>query len=407
MTEVFLGTGVFVSFVLVLVAAVLGARAFLIPSRQVTIRLNGDREITARTGNKLLGVLADSGLAIPSACGGSGTCGQCRVQIVKGRSPALPTETSLLSRGDIAQGFRLACQTILRRSMEVSIPDSMLRAQSWTCPVVSSRTIAPMIREIVLELPEDAEFSFDPGAFVMVTAPAYDLKFSDYSIASEHRAAWESMGLGGLQAFSRSAASRAYSIANSATDSAGRIVLLIRLALPPPDQPELPPGVVSSWLFGLEAGDSVPVSGPFGSFAAQDTGREMVFIGGGVGMAPLRAIISDQLLRHQTQRRMSFWYGARSRVDLFYESEFRMLEAKYPNFQWFPALSDPTPDDDWQGETGFIHEVALRKYLSAHPAPHDCEYYLCGPPLMIRAVLAMLDDLGVDPDHIFNDDFGG
>ena len=407
MTEVVLGTAVFVGFVLVLVTLVLAARAYLMSSRQVTIRLNGNRDIKARTGNKLLSELADDGLAIPSACGGVGTCGQCRVQVVAGRTAALQTEIALLSRKDIAEGVRLACQTTLRDDMAISVPESMLQAQSWVSRVVSSRTIAPMIREIVLELPEGAAFFFTPGGFIMATAPAYSLKFADYSIAPEHQSAWDGMGLGTLSSSSKAEKSRAYSIANGATETPGRIVLLIRLALPPPDRPDLPPGIVSSWLFGLDAGDSVTVSGPFGSFAAQDTDREMVFIGGGVGMAPLRAIISDQLEHHRTQRRMSFWYGARSRVDLFYETEFSNLQAEYPNFRWEAALSDPTRDDNWHGEKGFIHEVALRGYLSTHPAPHDCEYYLCGPPLMIRAVLAMLDDLGVDPDHIFNDDFGG
>ncbi len=407
MTEVLLGTGVFVGFILVLVTMVLFARAILIPLRQVTIRLNGNREIQAKIGNKLLTELADDGLTIPSACGGVGTCGQCRVQIVGRHSPALQTETALLSRSDIARGFRLACQTTLRDDIAVTIPDSMLHAQKWSCQVVSSRTVAPMIRELVLALPEGAEFSFVPGSFAMVAAPPYDLKFSDYDVAQEHQTAWDGMGLAGLRASSQTEESRAYSIANSATVPCGRVVLLIRLALPPPDRTDLPPGVVSSWLFGLDAGDNIAVSGPFGTFAAQDTDREMVFIGGGVGMAPLRAIISDQLENRKTQRKISFWYGARSRIDLFYEKEFSSLQERYPNFQWSAALSDPAPDDDWQGERGFIHEVALQAYLSAHPAPHDCEYYLCGPPLMIRAVLAMLDDLGVDPDHIFNDDFGG
>lgn len=407
MTEVFLGSAIFVCIVLLLVAMVLTTRAFLMPLRNVMIRVNGRQEITAQTGNKLLSVLADGGLAIPSACGGAGTCGQCRVQVMEGRTPALQIETALLSRRDIADGFRLACQTTLRDDMSISLTESMLQAKLWVCRVASSRPIAPMIREIVLDLPDGAEFSFTPGAFVMVEAPAYDLRFANYTVAPEYQTAWNGMGLGALTASSKAEVSRAYSIANTAGEAAGHIVLLIRLALPPPDRPDVPPGVVSSWLFGLGEGASVSVSGPFGTFAAQDSDREMVFIGGGVGMAPLRAIISDQLERQGTTRKMSFWYGARSRVDLFYEQEFEKLQAKYLNFCWTAALSDPAPDDDWQGETGFIHEVALRLRLAAHPTPYDCEYYLCGPPLMIRAVLAMLDDLGVDPGQIFNDDFGG
>ncbi|HUS55591.1 MAG TPA: NADH:ubiquinone reductase (Na(+)-transporting) subunit F [Thermohalobaculum sp.] len=407
MTEVFLGSAVFVGIVLMLVGMVLAARAVLMPSGNVTVRVNGRQDITARAGNKLLSALADGGIAIPSACAGAGTCGLCRVQVIEGRTSALRTEAALLSRRDIADGVRLACQTTLRDKMSVSLPESLLQAKAWNCAVVSSRTVAPIIREIVLALPDGAEFTFTPGAFVQVEAPAYALRFSEYTIAPEHQAAWDGMGLSALASASSGGVSRAYSIANSAGDDDERIVLLIRLALPTPDRPGLPPGIVSSWLFGLRAGDSISVSGPFGTFAAQDSDREMVFIGGGVGMAPLRAIISDQLERPGTTRKMSFWYGARSRVDLFYEREFDRLQAAHPNFHWAAALSDPASGDDWRGETGFIHEVALRCHLAAHPAPHECEYYLCGPPLMIRAVRAMLDDLGVDPDRIFNDDFGG
>lgn len=407
MSEVVLGSVVFIVIVLALSVLVLIARTMLLPSGPVTVRINDGQDIQARAGDRLLTALADSGIAVPSACGGSGTCGQCRVHISDGRGAALPTEAAILSRAELASGLRLACQTTLRADLSVTLPDSMLTARSWDCTVVSSRTIAPIIREIVLAPSGDAPFTFLPGAFVSVEAPAYDLKFADYEIAPEHRAAWDQQGLDALWARGRGGVSRAYSIANWAVEDAGRIVLLVRLALPPPNRPDAPPGIVSSWLFGLRAGDGLSLTGPFSSFAAQDSAREMVFIGGGVGMAPLRAIISDQLERQHTTRKMSFWYGARSRVDLFYEQEFERLQAEYPNFRWTAALSDPPPGDDWQGETGFIHEVALRGGLATHPAPHDCEYYLCGPPMMIKAVLAMLDDLGVGRDRIFNDDFGG
>ncbi len=406
MTEVLLGSLVFVTIVLLLATSVLVARVLLIPSKPVTITLNQDRTITAQSGTKLLTALGDAGISIPSACGGAGTCGQCRVQIVNGPPVVAQTETALLSRRDLAQGLRLACQTTLRADMSIVLPDTVLDAKTWDCRVASSRTIAPLIREIVLEVPKDEPFTFTPGAFVTVTAPAYDMRFADYDIAPEHQAAWDEMELDGLTASSKSPETRAYSIATPASDTQGHIVLLIRLALPPQGLTDCPPGIVSSWLFGLRAGDSVTLSGPFGTFAAQDNDREMVFIGGGVGMAPLRAIITDQLDNKQTTRKISFWFGARSLVDLFYEEEFERLENAYPNFNWTAALSDPTPDDDWHGETGFIHEVALRSGLARHPAPHNCDYYLCGPPPMIKAVLAMLDDLGVDPDRIFNDDFG-
>ncbi|WP_146590150.1 NADH:ubiquinone reductase (Na(+)-transporting) subunit F [Puniceibacterium confluentis] len=407
MSEVVLGSAVFILIVLVLSGLVLLARTILLPSGPVTIRINDRKDIRARASDRLLTALADNGIAVPSSCGGIGTCGQCRVQITDGSRPPLPTEAALLSRAEIASDLRLACQTTLRSDMSVTLPESMLAAHSWDCTVVSSRTIAPIIREIVLAPTGDEPFTFTPGAFVQIEAPRYELSFADYEIGAEHRAAWEQQGLGALRARSKGGVSRAYSIANNAVADAGRIVLLVRLALPPPDAPDAPPGVVSSWLFGLRAGDKISVTGSFSSFAAQESEREMIFIGGGVGMAPLRAIITDQLERRNTTRKMSFWYGARSRVDLFYEDEFERLEARHPNFRWTVALSDPGPDDDWRGETGFVHEVALRGGLEAHPAPHDCEYYLCGPPMMIKAVLAMLDDLGVGRDRIFNDDFGG
>ncbi len=407
MTEAALGSVVFVAIVLMLVAVVLAARLVLMPRGQVTIRVNDRTQITAPMGAKLLAALAEAGVSIPAACGGVGTCGQCRIEVVAGGTAALPIEAALLSRRDIARGTRLACQTTLRGDLSARVPEGLLLAQTHSCRVLSSRTVAPLIREIVLALPEGAGFEFTPGAFVMIAAPPHALRYSDYLIAAEYRAAWDRMGLNALTSKSREPVSRAYSIASNASEAAGRITLLIRLVLPPPGRPDLPPGIVSSWLFGLSEDDPVSVSGPFGTFAAQETDREMVFIGGGAGMAPLRAIITDQLERRGSGRKISFWYGARSRLDLFYEPEFDRLQAEHPGFHWTAALSEPAPEDDWHGETGFIHEVVLRRYLAAHPAPHECEYYLCGPPLMIRAVLAMLEDLGVEPERIFNDDFGG
>ena len=406
MMDVYLGIAVFVSIVLLLAMSVLAARAVLLPSRPVTLTLNQNRDIVTKSGSKLLSALSSAGISIPSACGGAGTCGQCRVQIEDWPPNAVQTEIASLSRRDIADGVRLACQTTLRGNMSIVLPDTMLAAKTWECRVASSKTIAPLIREIVLKLPEDTSFNFTPGEFVMVNAPAYKLQFTDYNIAWEHKPAWDEMELNDLTSSNAKEETRAYSIATHANDKGGQITLLIRLALPPQDQSGIPPGIVSSWLFGLRAGDDVTVAGPFGTFAAQDTEREMVFIGGGVGMAPLRAIVSDQLKNKKTARKISFWFGARSEIDLFYEDEFECLAKAYPNFNWTVALSDPAPTDNWHGETGFIHEVALRCGLSAHPAPHTCEFYLCGPPLMITAVLAMLDDLGVEPDQIYNDDFG-
>lgn len=407
MTEITLGSAVFVAIVLTFSALIMAARAFLLPTGTIAVTLNHGRQIQAAAGRKLLEVLQDEGIAIPAACGGSGTCGQCRLHITKGAGVPMPTDAALISRSELMSGMRLACQTTIREELGVSLADELLDARTWRCKVVSSRTVAPIIREIVLSPLENEPFEFTPGAFVQIKAPAYEHDFADFEIAEEHRPVWRDLGIGRLHAKSSRAVSRAYSIASRALDDPGRIVLLIRLALPPPSRPDLPPGVVSSWLFGLRPGATIEVTGPFGSFRAQQSDREMIFIGGGVGMAPLRAIISDQLEKQNTARKITYWYGARRRVDLFFNDEFARLETDHANFRWVVALSDPAQDDNWDGEVGFIHDVALRSGLSDHPAPHECEYYLCGPPTMIRAVLAMLDELGVDRDHIFNDDFGG
>ena len=406
MTEVFLGSALFVAIVLALSLAVLAARALLMPAGTATIVVNGSQSISSKLGEKLLGAFTEGGIPVPSACGGAGTCGQCRVTVTRGGGDVLPNEKALLSRGEIAEGTRLACQVTVRGDMAVSVPDSMLNAQEWRCTVASSRTVAPLIRELVLKIPDGETLDFRPGSFVQVTAPAYSLSYADYDIAPEHQAAWEKQGLRNITSSSAEPVSRAYSIANTPADGDDHVVLLIRLALPPPNMPGVPPGIVSSWLFGLREGDDVDISGPYGEFGARETEREMVFIGGGVGMAPLRAIITDQLERVGTRRKMSFWYGARTGLDLFYREEFDRLDVEHDNFTWSVALSDPAPEDEWTGETGFVHDVVQRRLLKDHPAPEACEYYLCGPPLMIKAVLAILDDAGVDADSIFNDDFG-
>lgn len=397
---------VFLSVLLVGLAALLwSVREYLLPSRPVTVTINGGRQVTARANDRLLDILNASGVAVPSGCAGAGTCGLCRVSDVNGAGAALPTEKARLGAADLRQGVRLACQVVVRGDTGVTVPDDVLSTRTLACELVSTRQLTPLIREIVLKLPQGESFDFRAGNFVQVNAPAYELDFAGMDVEEAHVPAWEKAGLRRLRAGSTVPVSRAYSVASRPQD-AGLVVLNIRLATPPPGVPAAPPGVVSSWLFSLRAGQTVEVAGPYGHFGAQDSDREMVFIGGGVGMAPLRAIIFDQLERLGSKRRISFWYGARSRSELFYAEEFDELARKYANFSWRPALSEPRPDESWAGLTGFVHDAVFTAYLRDHPAPEDCEYYLCGPPLMIEAVYAMLDECGVETDCIFNDDFG-
>lgn len=405
MTEIVLGTALIVALVLALALLILAARAWLMPSIPVAITVNRAATVPGTTGGKLLTILNDGGIPVPSGCAGVGTCGLCRVKVGPGAGTPLPTETARMSRRDLADGLRLACQITVRGPLDVEVPEDILSAETWTCRVLANEMLAPLIRELVLEVPEGKDFAFRAGAFVQLAAPAYSLDFADIDVPEPHAATWERLGWRRLRAASPEPVTRAYSVASTPADT-GRIVLNIRLAVPPPGaEDHIPPGIVSSFLFALKPGDTVEVAGPFGDFHAQETDREMVVIGGGVGMAPLRAIIHDQLAR-DTGRKISFWYGARSAADIFYADEFDALAAAHDNFRWTVALSEPAPEDGWTGRTGFIHEVVLADHLAAHPAPEDCEYYLCGPPLMISAVLAMLEDLGVEPDAIFNDDFG-
>lgn len=397
---------IFLAVLLVALAAMLNTvREYLLPARPVTITVNGEREVSGSANFKLLDILNGGGIAVPSGCAGAGTCGLCRVSGVLGSGEPLPTEKARLTPVDLREGVRLACQIVVRSDLAVTVPEEVLGVTTMACTVASTKSVTPLIKEIVLDLPANSAFDFRAGNFVQVTAPAYRLAYKDIAIDEPHRAAWNKLGLANLVAASAEPVNRAYSVASRPQD-AGKVVLNIRLATPPPAVPGAPPGIVSSWLFGLSEGDTVEIAGPYGHFGAQETEKEMVFIGGGVGMAPLRAIIFDQLERLGTNRKISFWYGARSRGELFYAEEFDALAAKHGNFRWVPALSEPATGDDWQGETGFVHDVAFRAYLRDHPAPEDCEYYLCGPPLMIEAVYAMLDECGVEPTSIFNDDFG-
>lgn len=405
MTAILAGTLLLTALILGLTLIVLTARRLLSPMLPVTITVNGQKDIATTTGQKLLGALNDNGVLIPSACAGAGTCGLCRVKVTDGGAAPLPTETATLTRDELRGGMHLACQVVLRGDMSVDVPEALLGAKNFETVVRTTRHLTPLIREITLELPEDMRPDIVAGSYVQVTAPPFQLNYADLTVPQDHSEGWDQ--LRGLSVSAHTDTTRAYSISNRPEDiQAGRIVLNVRLALPPPSTPNVPPGVVSSWLFSLVEGDRVTTGGPFGSVHVQDTEAEMIFIGGGVGMAPLRAMIFEQLESVGTLRKMTYWYGARNAGDLFYREEFDTLAAKHPNFDWTVALSDPSSGDNWTGPTGFIHTVVFDSLLRDHPAPETCEYYLCGPPLMIQAVLSMLDDLGVPPQQIFNDDFG-
>lgn len=405
MTEIILGALVFTGLIMALTFIVLGARRFLVAQGTTQLTVNGDQIIDTILGEKLLAALSSGGIHLPSTCGGVGTCGLCRVQ-VSGGGTASAVERAALSQSDVDTGYRLACQMVVRDSLAITLPTELLTTETWTCTVHESRTVSPLIKEIILALPKGHIKSIRAGSYVQIVAPQFDLSFADVAIAPEYCETWERTGLRDLTVSNKTPIARAYSLANSSSET-DRLTLNIRLALPPASEPDAPPGIVSSYLFGLHVGDRLEVSGPFGNFFASDSKREMVLIGGGVGMAPLRSIVVDQLERQADNRTISFWYGARRLIDLYYEEEMENLAQKFENFSWNVALSDPAPEDEWSGDTGFIHDVVYRRHLENHPDPTACEYYLCGPPLMVEAVRSLLNTLGVTEDSIFYDDFGG
>ncbi|WP_297188271.1 NADH:ubiquinone reductase (Na(+)-transporting) subunit F [uncultured Porticoccus sp.] len=404
--EIILGVVMFTVVVLALVAFILAARSQLVSSGDVTIDINGEKKITVAAGNKLLQTLSNAGLFLPSACGGGGTCAQCKCIVLDGGGAMLPTEESHFTRREAKEGWRLSCQTPVKQDMRVEVPEDVFGVKQWECTVDSNPNVATFIKELTLRLPEGENVNFRAGGYVQLECPPHHVKYKDFDIEPEYRADWERFGFFDLESKVDETVIRAYSMANY-PEERGVVKFNIRCATPPPGSKGIPPGQMSSYTFSLKPGDTIKVYGPFGEFFAKDTNAEMVFVGGGAGMAPMRSHIFDQLRRIKTDRKITFWYGARSLKECFYSEEYDELAEQNPNFEWHLALSDPQPEDNWEGLTGFIHQVLYENYLKDHPAPEDCEYYMCGPPMMNAAMIKMLVDLGVEKDNILLDDFGG
>jgi len=406
MDTIVFGVGMFTAIVLALVLIILFARSKMVNSGAVNIVVNGEKTISVPAGGKLLQTLADSNLFLASACGGGGTCAQCKCIVKSGGGAMLPTEEGHFNRKEAAEGWRLSCQTSVKQDMEIEVPEEVFGVKQWETTVESNENVATFIKELVLRLPEGETVDFRAGGYVQLEAPAHHVKYSDFDIGEEYKGDWERFGFFKIESKIEEPIIRAYSMANYPEEK-GVVKFNIRIATPPPGSQGIPPGQMSSWVFNLKPGDKVKVYGPFGEFFAKDTDAEMVFIGGGAGMAPMRSHIFDQLKRLGSKRKISFWYGARSLREMFYVEDYDQLAAENENFDWHVALSDPQPEDNWDGLTGFIHNVLYEQYLKDHPAPEDCEYYMCGPPMMNAAVIKMLTDLGVEPENIMLDDFGG
>ena len=412
MVEISAGVGMFTGVVLFLVAIILVARSRLVASGNVNILINEDAEkaISVPTGGKLLNVLADNKVFVSSACGGGGTCAQCKVHVHEGGGDILATELEHISKREAREGMRLSCQVNVKQDMRIEVPPEVFSVNRWECEVVSNQNVATFIKELVLKLPEGETLDFRPGGFIQIEVPPFECSFREFDIEEEYHPDWDRFKVWDLKTVNREQVFRAYSMANHPAEG-DMIMLNIRIATPPPNREkggwqDFNPGIVSSYTFNLKPGDKTTISGSFGEFFIQDTDREMLYIGGGAGMAPLRSHIFHLFHTLQTNRKVSYWYGARSLKELFYEDHFRSIEKEFPSFSFHVAMSEPLPEDDWKGHVGFIHQVVLENYLDKHPAPEDIEYYLCGPPLMLQAVLKMLDDLGVESDMIRFDDFG-
>lgn len=406
MDTIVLGVAMFTVVVLSLVGIILFARSKMVSAGDVTIEINGEKSVTVPAGGKLLQTLAEANLFLPSACGGGGSCAQCRCVVSEGGGSLLPTEEPHFTPREAKAGWRLSCQTPVKQDMKVEVPEEVFGVKQWECTVESNPNVATFIKELTLRLPEGENVDFRAGGYVQLECPPHHVKYADFDLGDEYKGDWERFGFLALDSKCDDTTIRAYSMANYPEEK-GVVKFNIRCATPPPGKLEIPPGIMSSWVFNLKPGDKVTVYGPFGEFFAKETDAEMVFIGGGAGMAPMRSHIFDQLRRLSSKRKISFWYGARSMREVFYAEEYDQLAAENENFEWHLALSDPQPEDNWTGLTGFIHNVLYENYLKEHEAPEDCEFYMCGPPMMNAAVISMLEGLGVERENILLDDFGG
>ncbi len=406
MQEILFSIIVFSGILLLLTALILWVRAKLVPQGDVTIKVNGELEIKTPVGGRLMGALADAGVFAPSACGGGGTCGQCRVKVLKGGGSLLPTEASLIGKREATEGVRLACQVAVTQDLEITVPEDVFGVKKWQCTVRSNDNVATFIKELILELPAGETLDFKAGGYIQIECEPHEMHYKSLDIGEDYLEDWKRFGLLEIKSVVNEPAIRAYSMANYPEENT-IVMLNVRIATPPPGKGDkVPTGIMSSYIFNLKQGDPVTISGPYGEFLAKDTDAEMIFIGGGAGMAPMRSHIFDQLKRLDSNRKISFWYGARSLREAFYVDEFNELEKNHENFNWNLALSDALPEDNWEGLVGFIHDVLFEQHLREHPAPEDCEYYMCGPPMMIAAVERLLHDLGVEKENVLFDDFG-
>jgi Na+-transporting NADH:ubiquinone oxidoreductase subunit F len=403
---------VFLIIILILVVVILVAKSKLLPSGNVKIVINDEKELEVPAGGTLLGTLQQEKVYLSSACGGKGTCGECRCRVVEGGGGILPTEVGFFTRKEQQLDWRLSCQVKVKEDIKIVVPEEVFGVKEWECEVISNRNVATFIKEFVVKLPEGETLNFIPGSYSQIRIPKYDIKFTEMDIDDRFKADWDKFDLWSLTAKNDEEVLRAYSMANFPAE--GNIITLnVRIATPPFDRKTgtwkagVKPGIASTYIFNLKPGDKVMVSGPYGEFHMLDTKREMLFIGGGAGMAPLRSQLLH-LLRtlKTTDRKVSYWYGARSKNEIFYEEDFRELEEKFPNFTFHIALSEPLPEDNWTGPVGFIHQVILDNYLSKHEEPEEIEYYMCGPGPMANAVEGMLDNLGVPAEMLMFDDFG-